>query len=400
MRARLRPHSLRAPRRRSRGARGDAVLAGVTILDFSLQLPGPYATMLLRACGARVIRIEPPGGDPARLFDPRMVETLEAGKERLTLDLRVPPARDVAYRLAARADVVVEGFRPGVVGRLGIDYDSIRKHRPDVVYCAISGFGQIGPYRLIPGHDVNYLAVGGALDPGADQAGADVGVPMVDLASGTTAAFLIAAALVERARTGEGRYLDVAMIDSAVFWSRIKAAHGSTGAAEADTSEGREPAYGIVRASDGKYLALGVVEQKFWERLCAVLSWDEWCDDPELARYEDRRRRGAEIFERLRREIAARPRDEWLERLWQADVPATPLNLGEEVERDPHVVARDLFVDDDAREARLRAPIPLLATAAPAPGVVPSAAQEALLEELGYDECAARELAAAGAFGP
>lgn len=374
------------------------MLAGVTVLDFALQLPGPYATMLLRAYGARVIRIEPPSGDPARLFDPQMVETLEAGKERLTLDLRVPAAREVAYRLATRSDVVVEGFRPGVVDRLGIDYASIRERRPDVIYCAISGFGQKGPYRAVPGHDINYLAVGGGLDPSAGAIAGEVGIPMVDLATGTTAAFLIATALAERARTGEGRYLDVAMIDTAVFWSRIKATHGQSGV-DALGADGHEPAYGVVRASDGQYLALGVVEDKFWQRLCAVLEWDEWRDDPSLARYDARRRRGSEIFERLRRKIATRPRTEWLELFWEADVPATPLNASDEVAADPHVVDRNLFVKGGDGKVRLRAPVPAGDEVVDAAGGSAASARRTLLEEIGYDEEAESELAAAGTFG-
>ncbi len=367
------------------------MLAGITVLDFSLQLPGPYATMLLRASGARVTRIEPPGGDPARVYDPRMVETLEAGKERLTLDLRVPAAREIAQRLAAQSDVAVEGFRPGVVERLGIDFTSLRAHRPDLVYCSISGFGQAGPYRSVPGHDINYLAVGGGVDPLGDGHHAEVGLPIVDLATGSMAAFVIAAALLERASTGEGRYLDVAMIDSAVFWTQLKVEHGR---ADGGHEGGQEPAYGVARTADGSYLALGVVEDKFWQRLCAVLVWDDWVDDPVLARHEGRHRRGAEVAERLRSTIATRSRAEWLDLLWQADIPATPLNGPAEVAVDPQVAERALFVADEDGRPRLRAPVPSDATG----GTEPRARRE-LLAEIGYDDAAVRELAAAGAFG-
>lgn len=366
------------------------MLAGVRVLDFSLQLPGPYATMLLRACGARVTRIEPPDGDPARTFDPQMVETLDAGKERLTLDLRVPAAREIAHRLAAQSDVAVEGFRPGVVERLGIDFTSLQAHRPDLIYCSISGFGQAGPYRSVPGHDINYLAVGGGVDPLAEGRNGEVGLPIVDLATGSTAAFVIAAALLERANTGKSRYLDVAMIDSAVFWTLLKAEHGRTGGDQ----DGQEPAYGVARTADGSYLALGVVEDKFWTRLCAVLAWDDWVDDPMLARHEGRYRRGAEVAERLRATIATRSRAEWLVLLWQADIPATPLNRPVEVAVDPQVVERALFVADAAGRPRLRAPLAADATG----GTVPRTRRE-LLAEIGYDDAAVRELDAAGAFG-
>ena len=363
------------------------MLAGVRVLDFSLQLPGPYATMLLRACGARVTRIEPPGGDPARTFDPQMVATLDAGKERLTLDLRVPAAREIAHRLAAQSDVAVEGFRPGVVERLGIDYVSLLAHRPDLIYCSISGFGQAGPYRSIPGHDINYLAVGGGVVPESHHG--EVGVPIVDLATGSTAAFVIAAALVQRASTGLGRYLDVAMIDSAVVWTLLKSEHGQTGG-----DGGQEPAYGVARTADGSYLALGVVEDKFWQRLCAVLGWDDWGADPVLAQHEGRHRRGAEVAERLRSTIATRPRAEWLDLLWQADVPATPLNRPADVAVDPQVVERSLFVADLDGKLYLRAPVPVDTT-----GSTAIRTRREILAELGYDDDAVHELDAAGAFG-
>jgi CoA:oxalate CoA-transferase len=293
------------------------MLAGVTVLDFSLQLPGPYATMLLAACGARVIAVEPPGGDPARVFDPQMVETLAAGKERITLDLKTEAGRGEAHRLAAEADVVVEGFRPGVAARLGIAYDELRALQPRLVYCSISGFGQTGPYAQVPGHDVNYLGVAGGEHRGG------VGVPMVDLATGTTAAFLIAAAL----REGSGRYLDVALLDSAVFWSRLKDGH---------RHGGDEAGYGIFRAADGELLSLGVVEEKFRERLDRVVG-------------------GEDAAARLEETIATRPRAEWLAALWEADVPAAPVNPPDRVHADSQVAERRLF-----ERGRLRAPIPPL----------------------------------------
>lgn len=374
------------------------MLDDILVLDFSLGLPGPYATMLLQACGARVISIAPPEGDPARVFDPDMVETLETGKERLTLDLRVPAAREIVHRLASRSDVLIEGFRPGVADRLGIAYDAIRTHRPDVIYCSISGFGQTGPYRVVAGHDINYLGVSGGLDGAADHAARGIGIPIIDLAAGTTAAFLITAALRERHITGAGRYLDVAMLDCGVFWSCLKAHHGAAGTAKSQASR-REPTYGVLRAADGKDLTLGVVEDKFWKRLCAVLGWDEWGRDPRLARYSDRRRHGQEIFARLREAILCRPREEWLRLLWEADVPAAPVNSYDEVPNDPQVVERELFTAGPNGRPRLRAPIPASGVPAARTWRTPEQAQQAVLQELGYDRAAQEALAAAGSFG-
>ena len=377
------------------------MLTGVVVLDFSLQLPGPYATMLLYTFGARVIRVEPPQGDPARLFDPVMVETLEAGKEHITLDLRVEAARQIVYRLAERSDVVVEGFRPGVADRLGIGYDALRARRSDTIYCSISGFGQTGPYRSIPGHDINYLGVGGGLSAAEHQSLDAIGIPVIDLATGTAAAFLIAAALRERELTGRGRYLDVAMLDSAIFWSAIKTHHGSAGDTRSG-DRGEEPTYGVFRAQDGKRLTMAVLEDKFWARLCVALEWTDWHRSGELAEYAQRRTRGSEIASRLHRTIASHPRDYWLRRLWEADIPVAPVNSLDEVPTDPQVIERHLFRETRDGHHRLRVPLacdPVGISPTPAPVRTSADMRSALLNELGYDKAAQVELETLGVFG-
>src|SRR5687768_15420791 len=172
----------------------DPALAGVRVLDLSLQLPGPYATLLLRALGAEVTKVEPPGGDPVRVLDPPMYDRVNAGKDVRELDLRTRAGRAELHELAAACGVFVEGFRPGVAGRLGFAYDDIAGLRPDVVYCSISGYGQSGPYRTLPGHDLNYLGLAGAVNGAHGDGPRSHPVPMVDLATGTTAALAIVAA--------------------------------------------------------------------------------------------------------------------------------------------------------------------------------------------------------------
>lgn len=319
------------------------MLDDITILDFSLQLPGPYATMLLQSAGARVIKIEPPTGDPARIFDPAMVRTLENGKELLTLDLRSPTDRATAHCLAERADVVVEGFRPGVVQRLGIDYNTICRFNPDVVYCSISGFGQDGPYAQVPGHDINYLGISGALAAG--HVTPNVSFPVVDLATGTMAAFEIVSAIHARNKTGAGRYIDLAMVDAAVFWSALKSQHGRGSLLSIEG--GQEPAYGVFEASDGTSLTIAAVEDKFWRQLCRALAWEDWVNDSSLATYESRHARGTEVIDRLRVTIATRPREEWLLLFLEMDVPAAPVYSLDEVHRDPHIAGRGLLISDD-----------------------------------------------------
>lgn len=360
-------------------------LADVTVLDLSLQLPGPYATMLLHTLGARVIKVEPPGGDPARTIDPVMFATVNAGKESLELDLRAERGRQVLRRLVQRADVLVEGFRPGVAERLGFAYEDVADARPDLVFCSISGYGQEGPYRGLPGHDLNYLAVGGGVPARCADGAASpqpIGVPVVDLAAGTTAALAIVAALRHRDATGCGAYLDVALLDTAVVWSNVKGV---------DRADGAEPAYAVLRAADHACLAVAVIEDKFWQALCAALEWHDWIHSPELATYASRRRRAGEIFQRLRDAIAARPRAEWLELFAEADVPAAPVNAPEDVEADPQVVERGLFVD-----GRLRAPLPRDLARGTVAAVWPDGACSRILAELGYSADERAELLAAG----
>jgi crotonobetainyl-CoA:carnitine CoA-transferase CaiB-like acyl-CoA transferase len=318
-------------------------LAGVRVLDLSLQLPGPYASWLLHGLGADVVSVEPPGGDPVRVLDPAMYALLSEGKAVSALDLRSAAGRTEFESLARECDVFIEGFRPGVAQRLGFAYAEISALRPGVIYGSISGYGQEGPYRDIAGHDLNYLGVAGAEELG-DRTGGPrpQSVPIVDLATGTTAALAIVAALRRRDQTGLGCYLDLAMLDIAVAWANVKPG----------TTE-PEAAYGVFTAADGRCLSLGVLEDKFWNALCRVMGWEEWSGDPALATPADRQARAYDIDARVRGRIAERPRDAWLRRFAEADVPAAPVHAPHEVPSDPQVHLRKLFAD-----GRLRVPLP------------------------------------------
>lgn len=307
-------------------------LDGITVLDLSVQLPGPYATMLLRQLGARIIKVEPPGGDMARVLDPTMFENLNAGKEILELDLRDAAGRAELHRLCAEADVFVEGFRPGVARRLAASYEQLSEIRPDLVYCSISGYGQEGPYRSLAGHDINYLGVGGGARHG-DRESRRIGTPVIDLASGTTAALAILAALRRRDRSHAGSYLDVAMLDTAVVWSNVKPPKDEVA-----------PAYGIFRTEDGAALSIAALEDKFWHNLCEVLGWTDWQVD--LAAYGQRVAAAHLIEQRLETAMMLRPRDVWLEVFAAADIPAAPVHDPAHMRSDPQVRVRELFGAD------------------------------------------------------
>jgi crotonobetainyl-CoA:carnitine CoA-transferase CaiB-like acyl-CoA transferase len=312
------------------------LLAEVSVLDLSIWRPGPYATSLLVGLGADVVKVEPPGGDPMRHY-PELFESVNAGKRSVMLDLKdaTGPAggRARALELAAAADVVVEGFRPGVVARLGLDEQAVRALNPGVVYCSISGYGQHGPLALVPGHDLNYQAWAGSLAPDGGAATMPP-LPLADLASGLTAAFGICAALLgRRARGpdgagagagGPGSYLDISMTDVMATWTgtaRSVSDQDAGAGAGADTSPS-VPGYGLFDTVDGGQVALGVVnEQHFWSALCGELGLSGLRD----LSFGERMARGTELTGAVADAIGSRRRDALVSELVAAGVPAAPV---------------------------------------------------------------------------
>jgi len=301
-----------------------AFLAGLRVLDLSIWRPGPYATSLLVSLGADVLKVEPPGGDPMRHYR-GLFESINAGKRSVVLDLKDDAGRDRALALADQADVLVEGFRPGVMARLGMDEATVRRRNPALVYCSISGYGQEDERAALPGHDVNYQAWAGALTPEGGTATLPR-VPSADLASGLTAAFGICAAIIGRAATGSGTYLDVSMTDVMATWTGRTAADRGTGTGASTTSAARAadttPGYGLFPTADGGQVALGVLnEQHFWSALCVELGLGALAD----LTFEERSRLGAEMQRAVGIAVAARGRDELVTRLAAAGVPVAPV---------------------------------------------------------------------------
>lgn len=258
------------------------VLDGMRVLDLSQQLPGPYATFLLAALGAQVTKVEPLGGDPGRHFDPEMFQRVNSGKHSVFLDLKNHDGRSRLRELISQCDVFVEGFRPGVTARLGCDEPSVRTWQPSIVYCSISGMGQAGPLASHPTHDLSLQAMVGLLrESGPTDR---IGVPWVDLATGTTAALAIVAAW----HAHRPAHLDLAMLDAATAWSSVKPA----------AVHEPEATYGVVRAQDGQ-VAVALLEDSMWSRLCTAMSWDDWSHDEELRTYAQRRSHAHRIRARL-----------------------------------------------------------------------------------------------------
>ena len=295
---------------------GGGLLAGIRILDLTVWRPGPHATQMLVELGADVIKVEPPGGDPMRSY-PALFASLNVDKRSIVLDLKTGEGRRQARALAAEADVVIEGFRPGVADRLGVGYDDVRAVNPSIVYCSVSGLGQTGELALVSGHDLNYQAWAGSLAP-EGGAPAVPAVPIADLAGGMAAAYAVCAALVRRLRTGEGERIDVAMADVLVTWTGA----AKPEARDADPGARGVPGYGMFPTADGTPVTLAVLtEDHFWRGLCDVLGLDDARDLDFAARMA----RLDELQGRLAERIAGRDRDELVAALLAAEVPVAPV---------------------------------------------------------------------------
>jgi crotonobetainyl-CoA:carnitine CoA-transferase CaiB-like acyl-CoA transferase len=318
-------------------------LSGLRVLDFSTFLPGPYCTQMLADLGADVIKVEPPGGDPARELDDGIYEVANRNKRGILINLKTPDGQERCRSLAESADVVVEGFRPGVARRLGVHYESMRQSNPGVVYCSISGFGQTGPNRDRPGHDLTFLAMSGALSFAAHwgEPPRRSGVPIADLAAASHAAIAILAALRTRDRTGAGTYLDVAIADSAMAFASprggadLRSGTGNGGVAY--------PANDVFRAGDGRSIAVSAVEQKFWERMRAVLVEAEPAlTDTRFDTPEGRRVHGDLLRSALVTAFGTRPAAHWIEVLSAVDVAVEPILSLPEAADSAHARARGI----------------------------------------------------------
>ncbi len=335
-------------------------LAGIAVVALEQAVAMPFCSFILAEMGADVIKIERPGtGDVIRGWDTavRGLSTgftwLSGNKRDVTVNARSPGGREVIQRLAARADVFLENFAPGVVGRLGLAYDDLRPANPRLVYCSLSGYGQTGPYRNVKAYDLLVQGEAGILlSTGYPDAPAKVGVPMTDLVGGTHAALGVLLALYERERTGEGSYLDVSMFDSVLAWLGYYPQHYWHTGQEPPRSGMRHQyicPYGPYLAGDGRYVNLVVASENDWHRFCAeVLRRPELLDDTRFSSIESRRRHRPELEEVVEAAIASETHDVWVGRLAEAGLPYGEVRTIAEVLSHPQVAARGLLVEADS----------------------------------------------------
>ncbi len=323
-------------------------LSHITVVDLTVNSPGPFCSMTLSDLGARVIKVEPPGGDPLRR-DADMFAAFNRGKESIELDLKTADARRVLLALARRADVVLEGSRPGVAERLGADYPTLSAGNPGLVYCSISGFGQEGPWRNRPAHDLNYLALSGylALQGRMDGRPRPPAVLLSDLAAGLYAATLVLAQLGGRSVSGLGGYVDLSITEAALSLMAPEVARQpDAGGPRGRPNVAGIPHYDVFECADGRWFSLGIVhEDHFWDRFCAAAG----IEDLAGLGHSERMARSCEIRERLSDAFRRRTADDWESRLAAADVPgAAPVEI-EDVHHSPQFQARGAFVEIDGR---------------------------------------------------
>ncbi len=369
-------------------------LEGVTVLDLSTVGPAARCTRLLADYGARVVKVGPvPMADATPIQPQFFAYSGHRGMRRVLLDLKDTDGKEAFLALAAAADVVVESFRPGVVDRLGIGYDAVSARNSGIIYCATTGYGQDGPHAQWAGHDIDYLAVGGYLamsTPGADGVPPLPGATVADAAAGgMQAALAITAALAGRAGSGRGAYLDVSVAEGVLWLMSLPVdehlALGTDPRPGHDVLSGRYACYATYATGDGKWVAVGAIEGKFFANLCRVLGCPELAD----SQLDDDAQPA--IRAAFAATFATRSRDEWVEALAGADTCVAPVLEVSEVAGDPQFAARGaVTVATHPTEGELRQLAPLLAGMPMPDGLValPDMAQtdtEHLLKEAGVD---------------
>ena len=325
------------------------MLKGIKVLDLSRLLPGPFCSMLLSDLGCEVLKVEEPDrGDYVRELYPSLFETVNRNKKSLTLNLKDEEARKIFYELCKETDVIIESFRPGVTGRLKIDYSTIREINPKIVYCSLSGYGQDGPYKDLPGHDINYLGVAGVLAISGDPQGPPSETtifPIADLSNSLFAAISIISALFSvRVNNNEGEYIDISIIDSVTaLMGPSTAEYIGTGRPSKEKLMKRS-GYEVFKTKNDKFISLACLEDKFFLKLCDALGLEAIAHDPRFSSLEGRNQSYKQINEQIAKVLIDHDFEYWFEHLARFDIPCAPVYRSlDEIFEDRHLQFRGIF---------------------------------------------------------
>jgi crotonobetainyl-CoA:carnitine CoA-transferase CaiB-like acyl-CoA transferase len=334
-------------------------LDGIRIIDFSKALAGPYCTMLLADMGAEVIKVEMPGsGDDSRGWGPPFIEgeaayflSVNRNKKSITLNLKDPKAKEIALKIIEKADIVLESNRPGVMTKLGLDYETVKKINPGIIYCSISGFGQTGPYSKRPGFDQVIQGYGGIMGLTGEKGGGPlkVGIAVTDIATGMFAATGILTALYHRERTGQGQHVDASMLDGQVSWLTYQAGRYLASGNVPQRIGSAHPLivpYQDFEASDG-FINIAAGNDNLWKKFCAATDLSDIADDPKFATNPKRVENRDEVVAIVSKKIKTKTMQEWLDILNDAGVPCGPIYTVDQIFKDPQVLAREMLVEVD-----------------------------------------------------
>ncbi|MDQ8728192.1 CaiB/BaiF CoA-transferase family protein [Bradyrhizobium sp. LHD-71] len=351
----------------SPNVRRDGPLGGIRVIDMTRAFGGPLATMILAEMGADVIKIEEPTtGDESRTFSPMLkggvssyFSSLNRSKRSVALNLKAAQARDIVLQLAAKSHVFVENFTPGVAGRLGLAYEDVKKVRPDIIYCSISGFGQDGPYRERKGYDPVLQAMGGLMGVTGEKGGGPIKsmVPIADISVGHMTAMALLGALFNHARRGTGQYIDMSMLDVMVsMQTTVGTAYLNTGIVptRSGTENPARTPSAAFECSDGVYIQL-VPNQRQWKDFCTIIGGPELVDDPRFADNLSRVANQDALYPIVRALMRKQPSKYWDDAFVKAGIPAGPINELDALFADPQVIARKMalqFEDDRAGTVR------------------------------------------------
>jgi formyl-CoA transferase len=381
-------------------------LSDVTVLDLSRVLAGPYCSMMLGDLGADVIKVERPElGDDTRRWDPPSAGgeaayylCVNRNKRSLTVNMKDPEGREIIRELARKSDILIENYKVGTLEKMGLGYEAIKEINPGIIYCAITGFGQHGPYKDKPGYDFMIQGMGGVMSFTGEPEGPPmkVGVAIVDITAGLFASSAILAALRHREKTGVGQFIDIALLDSMVAWlANVGSNHLISGQLPRRYGNAHPNIvpYEPFMAGDGVYFALAVGNDPQWRKFCTLAGIDELAEDPRFATNASRVNHREELIPVIRERMLDRNAEEWLKLLDENKIPCGPINTLDKVFSDPQVLERGMVADVPHPTAEsfkmVASPMKLAETPCEItrhPPLLGEHTDQVLKEKLGYDD--------------